>query len=121
MWVTLPKTRLPIHWLSGEGLSRCPSHKRQQPAPESNARTCDQFDGMWTGTFSQGQYGTQRIDVRHVFAAARPANTHMTMGPSEMGADLRKFNDINRLNGTSRGRWQLRPRFLRPQLTLRKR
>jgi hypothetical protein len=34
---------------------------------------------------------------------------------------LHKFNDINRLNGTSSCRWQLRPRFLLPQLTLRKR
>jgi hypothetical protein len=38
----------------------------QQPAPAPHAPTCHQFAGLWTGTFTQGQYGMQRIHVRHV-------------------------------------------------------
>jgi hypothetical protein len=38
----------------------------QERAPEPDARACHHFAGLWTGTFTQGQYGPQRIDVRHV-------------------------------------------------------
>ncbi len=38
----------------------------QQPAPGHDAPSCQHFAGQWTGTFTQGQYGTQRIHVRHV-------------------------------------------------------
>jgi hypothetical protein len=37
-----------------------------QQAPGPDAPACTQFAGVWTGAFSQGQYGPQRIDVRNV-------------------------------------------------------
>lgn len=37
----------------------------QQPTG-ADALACAQFEGVWRGAFSQGQYGPQRIDVRHV-------------------------------------------------------
>ena len=38
----------------------------QPPTPEGSAGSCENFLGRWEGVFSQGQYGTQRIEVREV-------------------------------------------------------
>ena len=37
-----------------------------QSASASERAACDQFLGLWSGTWSQGYYGTQRIHVTHV-------------------------------------------------------
>ena len=38
----------------------------QAASPEATAGSCEQFLGLWEGAFSQGQYGTQRIEVKEV-------------------------------------------------------
>jgi len=37
-----------------------------QPAPDTVPPACAAFLGAWSGTWSQGFYGTQRIHVSHV-------------------------------------------------------
>jgi hypothetical protein len=37
-----------------------------QPIPAAGPPVCTDFLGQWSGTWSQGYYGTQRIHVTHV-------------------------------------------------------